>query len=224
MARRLLSLLFVACACSAAGCGGDDEAVDATTLAIAPPNPDCRQVKKPMPRLPAMREALTTIMNANEHVDLVVKTSCGMFTITLEPQTSPNAVASFVALAEDDYFEGTYFHRIVPGFVIQGGDPTGTGTGGPGYTTVDTPGNATTYARGVVAMAKTPAEPRGAAGSQFFVVTGEAVQLPPDYAVIGRVTKGLDVVERIGELGDPTTEIPTQPVVIDEVLVERPSR
>src|SRR5918996_3044455 len=133
-----------------AGCGGGDEAVDATTLSPAPPTPDCRQVKKPAPRPPATREAPTTIMNANEHVDLVVKTSCGMFTITLEPQTSPNAVASFVALAEADYFDGTYFHRIVPGFVIQGGDPTGTGAGGPGYTTVDTPGNSTTYGRGVV--------------------------------------------------------------------------
>jgi peptidyl-prolyl cis-trans isomerase B (cyclophilin B) len=205
-----------------AGCGGDDEAADATTVAPAPPNPDCREVSRPEPRPPAMREAPTTIMNADERVDLLVKTSCGSFTITLEPQTSPNAVASFVALAKDDYFDGTYFHRIVPGFVIQGGDPTGTGTGGPGYTTVDPPGSSTTYERGVVAMAKTPTEPRGAAGSQFFVVTGEGVQLPPDYAVIGRVTKGLDVVEQIGELGDPTTEIPTQPVVIDDVVVERP--
>jgi peptidyl-prolyl cis-trans isomerase B (cyclophilin B) len=221
MARRQLSLLFAACLVLLAGCGGDESA-DATTLAPAPPNPDCRRVARPAPRPPGMREAPTTIMNANEHVELVVETSCGDFTITLAPQTSPNAVASFVALAEDDYFDGTYFHRIVPGFVIQGGDPTGTGTGGPGYTTVDTPGNATTYERGVVAMAKAPAEPRGAAGSQFFVVTGEAVQLPPDYAVIGRVTKGLDVVERIGTLGDPTTEIPTQPVVIDDVVVERP--
>ena len=203
-----------------AGCGGGDEPADTNTLAAVPPNPDCREVKQPAPRAPETLEAPTTIIDASEHVTALVKTSCGDFTITLEPQTSPNAVTSFVALAEHDYFDGTYFHRIVPGFVIQGGDPTGSGTGGPGYTTVDTPSGSTNYARGVVAMAKTPTEPRGAAGSQFFVVTGDDVRLPPDYAVIGRVTKGLDIVERIGELGDPTTEFPTQPVVIDDVAVE----
>jgi cyclophilin family peptidyl-prolyl cis-trans isomerase len=203
-----------------AGCGGGDEPADTNTLAAAPPNPDCREVKQPAPRAPETLEAPTTIIDASEHVAALVKTSCGDFTITLEPQISPNAVTSFVGLAEHDYFDGTYFHRVVPGFVIQGGDPTGSGTGGPGYTTVDTPSGSTKYERGVVAMAKTPTEPRGAAGSQFFVVTGNDVRLPPDYAVIGRVTKGLDIVEQIGELGDPTTEFPTQPVVIDDVVVE----
>ncbi len=77
------------------------------------------------------------------------------------------------------------FHRIVPGFVIQGGDPTQSGNGGPGYSTVDTPAQDTTYTQGVVAMGKTASEASGTAGSQFFVVTAQDAGLPPDYAVVG---------------------------------------
>jgi peptidyl-prolyl cis-trans isomerase B (cyclophilin B) len=101
----------------------------------------------------------------------------------------------------------------VPGIVIQGGDPTGTGTGGPGYSTVDPPPRGTKYTKGVVAMAKTQNEPPGTAGSQFYVVTGADAGLPPDYAVIGKVTQGLSTVDRIGRLGDQS-EQPTQPVVV----------
>ena len=93
--------------------------------------------------------------------------------------------------------------------MIQGGDPTGTGTGGPGYTTVDKPPADAKYTKGVVAMAKTADEAPGTAGSQFYVVTGADAGLPPEYAVIGKVTEGIDVVEQIGALGDPD-EQPTQ--------------
>jgi len=103
--------------------------------------------------------------------DAVVKTSEGTFTIRLDVKDSPNAVASFEKLAKKGFFKGTIFHRIVPGFVIQGGDPTGTGTGGPGYTTTDPPPTNARYTHGVVAMAKTATESPGTAGSQFFVVT-----------------------------------------------------
>ncbi len=154
--------------------------------------------------------------------DAIVKTSEGSFTIRLAPATSPNTVGSFERLVRTGFFDGTVFHRIVPGFVIQGGDPTGSGSGGPGYTTRDVPPADTRYTRGVVAMAKTQAEPAGTAGSQFFVVTGADVGLPPDYAVLGRVTAGLDVVEAIGRLGDPQTELPTRRVVVRSItLAER---
>ena len=110
------------------------------------------------------------------------------------------------------FFDRTIFHRVVPGFVIQGGDPTATGSGGPGYETVDTPPAGASYPFGVVAMAKTAAERRGTAGSQFFIVTAADAGLPPDYAIsIGRVVGGQAVVRRIGRLGDaderPTTTI-----------------
>jgi cyclophilin family peptidyl-prolyl cis-trans isomerase len=100
----------------------------------------------------------------------VVKTSEGSFTIRLQPAVSPNAVESFEKLARKGFFDGTIFHRIVPGFVIQGGDPTGTGSGGPGYTTVDPPPANTRYTKGTVAMAKTQAEPPGTAGSQSVTI------------------------------------------------------
>jgi len=140
--------------------------------------------------------------------------------VRLTPRTSPHATASLVALARSGFFDGTIFHRIVPGFVIQGGDPTQSGGGGPGYATVDTPGAGTRYVKGVVAMAKTATAPRGAAGSQFFVMTADAPSLAPDYAVVGQVASGMDVVERIGELGDSNDPNgrPTKTVLIDKVI------
>jgi cyclophilin family peptidyl-prolyl cis-trans isomerase len=123
-----------------------------------------------------------------------------------------------VELARADFFDGTIFHRIAPGFVIQGGDPNGNGTGGPGYNTVDKPPASAKYTHGVVAMAKTGKEKPGTAGSQFFVVTGADVGLPPDYAVLGNVVAGLDVIDRIGRLGTQA-EQPTEFVVIDDVAI-----
>jgi peptidyl-prolyl cis-trans isomerase B (cyclophilin B) len=148
-----------------------------------------------------------------------VKTNKGSFTFELATKTSPCTTASFAGLVNKGFFDGLTFHRIVPSFVIQGGDPEGTGMGGPGYSTVDAPPKDTKYEKGVVAMAKTQTEPAGTSGSQFFVVTSDAVQLPPDYAVLGRVTDGMDVVEQIGKLGDANdpTGAPTEQVDIDKM-------
>jgi cyclophilin family peptidyl-prolyl cis-trans isomerase len=142
-----------------------------------------------------------------------VLTNLGSFDVRLDVDDSPCTTSSFVALVRKRFFDGTIFHRIVPGFVIQGGDPTGTGRGGPGYTVVDVPPRDSLYTKGVVAMAKTAAEPPGTAGSQFFVVTADNAGLPPDYAILGVVTKGLPVVERIGRLGN-AREQPTRRVAV----------
>ena len=143
-----------------------------------------------------------------------VLTNFGGFRIRLDVQDSPCVTSSFASLVRKRFFDGTIFHRIVPGFVIQGGDPTGTGTGGPGFTVVEPPPRDSLYTEGVVAMAKAPAEPRGAAGSQFFIVTAPNAGLQPDYAILGVVTKGLKNVERIGRLGNRATERPTRRVVV----------
>ena len=161
-----------------------------------------------------------TELPAGKKPELVVETNCGNFTIALDEKASPKTVASVAGLAESGFYDDTTFHRIVPGFVIQGGDPTATGTGGPGYSTVDTPAETTKYTKGVVAMAKTPTEAPGTSGSQFFVVTGEDIGLPPEYAVIGEVTDGLDVVEKIGKLGDASTEEPSQVILISKMRLE----
>ena len=214
MARRLVSLLVIALLAGGCGGGADDETSSQSA-------PGCATVESPEPREPEPRQAPTIALNPEVTQRAVVQTNCGEFTITLDPDRSPHAVASFATLANAGYFDDTTFHRIVPGFVIQGGDPTATGTGGPGYTTVDTPGSDTQYTIGIVAMAKTGAEPRGAAGSQFFVVTSDEIQLPADYAVIGEVTSGFDTVARIGGLGDPTTELPTVPIVVESIEIRR---
>jgi cyclophilin family peptidyl-prolyl cis-trans isomerase len=142
-----------------------------------------------------------------------VLTNFGSFDVRLDVEDSPCTTSSFAALVRKRFFDGTIFHRIVPGFVIQGGDPTGTGRGGPGYTVVDVPPRGSLYTKGVVAMAKSAAEPPGTAGSQFFVVTADNAGLPPEYAILGVVTKGLPVVERIGRLGN-AREQPTKRVVV----------
>ena len=224
--RRAALLLLLPLALAACGGDGDDSAATATTpaepatTAAEAPSSGCRDVAQPGARTPPPLRAPTTILAAPRPHRLTFETNCGDFTVELDLESAPKTAASLVALAKADYFDGTYFHRIVPGFVIQGGDPTGTGTGGPGYSTVDPPAPDARYTKGVVAMAKTGAEAPGTAGSQFFVLTGDDIGLPPHYAVGGEVVEGLDVVERIGILGDPSTELPTQPVVIEDVVVE----
>ena len=154
--------------------------------------------------------------------EIVVNTNKGSFTFELATKISPCATASIAGLVQKGFFDGLTFHRIVPGFVIQGGDPEGNGMGGPGYTTVDAPPKDTQYVKGLVAMAKTGSDPAGTSGSQFFVVTGDNVGLPPDYAVLGRVTDGLDVVEQIGRLGDPSdpSGAPTERIEIKNMRLE----
>ena len=147
-----------------------------------------------------------------------VRTNLGAFALALDVKDSPCTSSSFASLVRKGFFDGTLFHRIVPGFVIQGGDPTGTGRGGPGYTVVDVPPRDARYTRGVVAMAKTSSEPPGTSGSQFFVVTAADSGLAPDYALLGKVTKGLDVVERIGRLGNALGR-PTRKVTVLQMTV-----
>jgi peptidyl-prolyl cis-trans isomerase B (cyclophilin B) len=215
--RALVTFAFVL---ALAGCGGDDSEQAAPTQTEASSSgTGCRQVDQPQPKGPGAEERPTKLLDADKTYKLVMKTNCGDFTITLDQKSAPQTTASLVSLADHDFFDDTFFHRIVPGFVIQGGDPTGSGSGGPGYSTIDPPAAGTTYEHGVVAMAKTGAEPPGTSGSQFFVVTAPDAGLPPDYAVVGKITEGLDVVDRIGRLGD-AAEQPTQPVVIEDVEVE----
>jgi peptidyl-prolyl cis-trans isomerase B (cyclophilin B) len=150
-----------------------------------------------------------------------IATSYGKIYITLDPKQAPKTGGSFKALADKHFFDGLTFHRIVPGFVIQGGDPKGDGTGGPGYQVVEPPPQNIVYKPGVVAMAKTQADPVGASGSQFFIVIGsQAEQLPAQYALLGEVHKGMDVAEKIGRVkADPNTGEPTQKVVIKSITV-----
>ena len=207
-----------------AGCGGTTQSAGGESTTTEPPattttaTGGCNAVAAPKPKPDGGRKAPKTALDPAKRYTVTIETNCGSFAITLDPKQSPHATAAFASLAKSGFFDDTTFHRIVPGFVIQGGDPTGSGTGGPGFSTLDPPRPTARYTRGVVAMAKTGAEPPGTAGSQFFVVTADDAGLPPDYAVIGTVTKGLPVVMRIGALGN-AQEQPTQPVVISRTTV-----
>jgi cyclophilin family peptidyl-prolyl cis-trans isomerase len=201
-----------------AGCGGGSDESTATTEAAATDASGCRPTAAPPAKPEGTEKAPTTTLALAKKYLLVFQTNCGSFTVTLDQKQSPKTAASLVALAKKGFFDDLTFHRIVPGFVIQGGDPTGTGSGGPGYSTVDKPPAKARYTKGVVAMAKTGVEAPGTSGSQFFVVTGDDVGLPADYAIVGKVTQGIDVVERIGAQGGPD-EHPLQPIVIEKVTV-----
>jgi cyclophilin family peptidyl-prolyl cis-trans isomerase len=214
----VVSLVLALAACGGSGGGAKQAAAPQPTTTDAA---GCRSVTPPAGQARTESKP-TTRLDQTKTYDVLIKTNCGDFTIRLAVKTSPATTASFASLVQKGFFTGTVFHRIVPGFIIQGGDPTGTGTSGPGYTTVDVPAPSTRYTLGVVAMAKTGAEPPGTSGSQFFVVTAQNAQLPPDYAVLGKVVRGQAVVAKIGKLGDAASGgagTPTETVEIEKATL-----
>lgn len=189
------------------GRGGDDDDSSSAT-------PVTKDVKLSRPE-PG------SVVQPGEKASVKMETTEGDFTISLDTENWPVTANSFAYLTEEKFYDGLGFHRIVPDFVIQGGDPTGTGSGGPGYSVVETPPKSTTYPVGTVAMAKTGAEAPGTSGSQFFIVTGaQGSSLTPDYSIAGTVSEGLEVVKRIGELGS-ASEQPTKQVVIEKATLEK---
>jgi peptidyl-prolyl cis-trans isomerase B (cyclophilin B) len=232
-----LPMVMLAClALAAAGCGGDDEQ-QAASPATATPEPTetatatatpedtggeqgtgCEKVAKSKPKRARFAKPKEQLDPAKTYV-ATVKTSCGTFEITLDAKRAPKTGGSFKYLADKRFYDGLGFHRIVKGFVIQGGDPLGTGAGGPGYKIVEAPPKRLAYTKGVVAMAKTSTDPSGASGSQFFVVTGEDAQLPAQYALVGKVTAGQDVVDMIGVEPVGVNDEPATPIVIESIKV-----
>ena len=151
---------------------------------------------------------------------LRLETSCGDIEISLDVKESPAVANSVAYLARQRFYDGLVFHRIVPGFVIQGGDPRGDGSGGAGYDVVEPPPKGTKYTEGVVAMAKAGNDPPGSASSQFFIVSGpEAEDLPAEYAVVGKVVKGMDVVRKIEKLGREGQDTPSAWAYIERASV-----
>jgi peptidyl-prolyl cis-trans isomerase B (cyclophilin B) len=193
--------------------GGDD---DSSTTASSG---GCKEVEAPAPKKISLKAPPQTVKKG-EKLTAVVETSCGTFDIVLDSSRAPKTVNSFVFLSEEGFYDDLTFHRIAPGFVIQGGDPLGNGVGGPGYTVVEKPPANLSYTKGVVAMAKSAAEPAGSSGSQFYVVLAPDAGLPPEYALVGKVSEGYDVVARIGKLGTPA-EKPKQTVLIEKITIEK---
>jgi peptidylprolyl isomerase len=146
-----------------------------------------------------------------------IVTSLGSLTVALDAAAAPATVNNFVFLARYHYYDGIIFHRIIKGFMCQGGDPTGTGTGGPGYKFADelpAPGR---YELGSLAMANAGPNTNG---SQFFIVSGQSgVRLPPQYSLFGKVVKGLDVVAAMESVATGRNDKPTTDVVIESVTI-----
>ncbi|HEU4703439.1 MAG TPA: peptidylprolyl isomerase, partial [Conexibacter sp.] len=192
----LLALLGALALVLLTGCGSSDDGGDATQAATtsADDNP-CETVDAPASKGEQHLRKPKGLLDPSKKWDVRFTTNCGSFTVRLDTARAPKTAASFASLAKQGFYDGLTFHRIAPGFVIQGGDPTGTGSGGPGYTVVEKPPADLKYWHGVVAMAKTGTEPDGASGSQFFVVTAQDAQLPPQYALAGRIVQGLETVD-----------------------------
>ena len=224
MRRACLALAIVL---GIAGCGGTSTSTStgkkttntAATGGAAPAA--CRTVAVPTPKGAQHLRAPRLTLDASRTYTVTVVTNCGTFAFTLDVNQSPKTSASIYDLVKRGFYNGLTFHRVAAGFVIQGGDPLGNGSGGPGYKVVEAPPPDTQYVRGVVAMAKTQTDPSGASGSQFFVVTGANAGLPPQYAVAGKVVSGIAVAEKIGSLptNPPGDGAPTPPVVMSKVTV-----
>jgi peptidyl-prolyl cis-trans isomerase B (cyclophilin B) len=179
----------------------------------------CKEVEAPAPKKVSLKAPPQTVKRG-EKLTAAVETSCGSFEIALDSSRAPKTVNSFVYLSDKGFYDDLDFPRIATGFVIQGGSPSNSTVGGPGYTVVEKPPANLSYTKGTVAMAKSSAEPPGSSGSQFFIVTGPDAGLPPEYALVGKVDEGMDVVERIGKLGTPE-EKPKQTVLIEKITVDK---
>jgi peptidyl-prolyl cis-trans isomerase B (cyclophilin B) len=225
--RRLLALVVVPLVMALGACGGSDrKETEATpTPAAAAQQVGCKDVAAPKPKTAETKTKKPGLkLDPSKTWVADVATSCGNFTITLDVKRAPKTTSAFAGLAKQGFFDGLSFHRVSEGFVIQGGDPLGNGQGGPGFSVHEPPPSDLAYSRGVVAMAKTGTEPAGTSGSQFFVVTAESTPLPPDYALLGQVTKGMDTVDAIAAVQtDPATEAPLSPVVIDSIKITQQS-
>jgi cyclophilin family peptidyl-prolyl cis-trans isomerase len=228
---RLLVLPALLLTLAAGGCGKDDDKEPATTTETSATTTEaqekdavgCVVVDKPEPRGPGDEKKPALELDAGEDYEVTIKTNCGEIVIALDVERAPKTAASFAALADSGFYEGLTFHRVLADFVIQGGDPLGNGTGGPGYNVVEKPPSDLVYKRGIVAMAKSQVDPSGASGSQFFVVTAQDAGLPPQYALVGKVKSGMGTVNRIAaQPVDGPQGVPLSPVVIETAAVDPP--
>lgn len=156
---------------------------------------------------------------AAEPATAVFETNMGNFEVKLATDLAPKTSGNFISLAEKGFYNGLTFHRVIDGFMIQGGDPNGDGTGGPGYTIKDEFTSKLLHdGEGVISMANAGPD---TGGSQFFITLRECSWLDGKHAVFGKVVKGMDVVRRIGKVKTDANDKPVEPVVIKKITIEK---
>jgi peptidyl-prolyl cis-trans isomerase B (cyclophilin B) len=181
----------------------------------------CQHAKEPAPRAPQHVPRPTGRLDPAKRYVVTLATNCGAIAIRLDVRRAPKTTDSFAYLVRRGFYDDLTFHRVAADFVIQGGDPNGDGSGGPGYTIVEPPPTSLQYTRGTVAMAKTATDPAGASGSQFFIVTAQQTELPPQYALVGNVVGSMAAVNAISSLATtpPQDGQPIHPVVISQATL-----
>src|SRR5919206_3499123 len=180
---------------------------------------ECPAADGSSPKTQKFSEPPPMCIDREKRYTATMVTNKGSLTIALDPVAAPKTVNNFVFLARYHYYDGVVFHRIIPGFVIQGGDPEGTGRGGPGYRFEDELPRPGRYELGSLAMANAGPNTNG---SQFFIISGPAgMRLPPQYSLFGKVVGGLDVVAAIDAVGSPGAGAPQEGVTIESGTVAR---
>ncbi len=214
----LLLVCCSACAKDAAGSTADDTASEP------------QSVDEPISTSTETTTQEDTILAAQAPVATITMADGGVIKVELDYQVAPNTVKNFISLANSGFYDGTIFHRVIEGFMIQGGDPTGTGSGGPGYRikgefSNNHVQNDISHARGVISMARQgnpymPAAAYNTAGSQFFIMHADSTFLDKDYAAFGHVTEGMDVVDKIATTDTDGSDRPLSEQKIASVRVD----
>ena len=177
----------------------------------------------PVPSSDAMTSEEVQAIGTKPIVTMVIK-DYGTITLELYPEMAPNTVNNFITLANDGFYDGLTFHRVIPGFMIQGGDPDGIGSGGPGYSIAGefaTNGfeqNTLSHTKGIISMARTNMP--DTAGSQFFIMSADGTHLDGQYAAFGQVTSGIETVEAIEKIKTDSSDKPLEDVVIESIRVD----
>lgn len=227
----VLTLGLVVTACGGSTSSGDTQpsathpskknTLVAAKQSSQPPAGKCATVPAPSPKGSQSLHRPTLTLDPTKRYVVSLATNCGTIAIELAVRKAPRTTASFAYLVRRGFYDNLTFHRVAAGFVIQGGDPNGDGSGGPGYRVVEPPPSNLRYTRGTVAMAKTDTDPAGSSGSQFFIVTAHDAPLPAQYALVGNVVGDLSGVNTISKLSTnpPQDGTPTTPVVISHATL-----
>lgn len=204
-----LSPVVAAAVLAVSGCGSGQDAAASSV--------ECPPAEGAAERVTEFESAPPMCIDEEKTYSATVSTDAGDIVIDLDAEAAPKTVNNFVVLARYQFYDGLTFHRVIEGFMAQGGDPAGDGSGGPGYTVKDELPQAGDYEEGSVAMANRGPDTNG---SQFFIVTGDAgVALPPDYSLFAAVTKGMDVVEEIEADGSSGEGPPAAVHTIERVTI-----